>query len=127
MILNRDLFRPNIVFSITRSLSSFSFVDRKWVLLEPVSLEGISSSSETVETVSVSFVESVIGTVEHQASIAIELSVGDLSERRGETVEVESFVAVVAENDVIGVAFRSTNLASLWRRGKSACFSSGAE
>ena len=70
-----------------------------------MSFERISSSSERVKTVSVSFVESVVGTVEHQASIAVELSVGDLSKRRRETVEMESFVAVVAKNDVIGITF----------------------
>jgi len=44
---------------------------------------------------------------------------GNLAKGRRETVEVETFVTIVAENDVVGISLGFADLASLSRRGAS--------
>jgi hypothetical protein len=83
------------------------------MILQPLSLEGVGSPSEGVETVVLALVESVVGAVEEEAGIAVELGGGDFLERRREAAEVVAAIAAVAENDLVGVVVFGADLADL--------------
>ena len=105
-ILNRSLIGERI-------LPSFSLVLRHRMSSQPVTLERVGSSSEAVQAVDLSFLESVIRSIHDEAGVAVELGGGDKGEGRIEAGGVVSSVASVAENDQIGIMIVRTNLASL--------------
>ena len=83
------------------------------MLLEPLALEGVCSSTEGVQAVVVPLFEAVIGAVEEEAGVAEELGSRHLRERGRKASEVVAAVAAIAQDDLVRVVILGADLANL--------------
>lgn len=99
--------------------SSFPFAVGQRVVLEPLSFESVRPSTKAVEAVILSFLESVLGSIHEEASVAEELRYWNFGERRGEAIQVESSVTAIAQDNLAWVVVHRANFADLgvFRKG----------